>query len=406
MHMHALMTSAPRVAIVGGGIAGSLCGLILRSRGLQPTIFDRGTRRIGGRLAGGIEPDSGAHFLRASDSGSQFAAVLQMLAREGVVAPWNGRMGILGSRGGGFLPATVADGTMVTSMRKDGGAPEGPSDTGDFCGFISGRRSSATPLFVGTPDNAAICERIASLANIPVQRHAVTAAALSPNGGWHIKAGPDGSSQPDFDALVLASHDPSLAAATVATLAESAPEEAASRMNQLCVALRDARLHSQPVFSLSAQFETGSLEALPFDAATVPGSPEVQFVVRDASKPGRDTDGGLLSAVSTAAYARALLTEHADEPAAAVAAAAEGMAREVTRLLAPYGVRPPVRTTAKRWGAGLPGKTLGVDEECISLEPWRFAVCGDFLRVRSSPLEAAAESGLAAGERVATWFSE
>ena len=399
------MTTGPRVAIVGGGIAGSLCGLILRSRGLQPTIFDRGTRRIGGRLAGGVEPDSGAHFLRASDSGSQFAAVLQMLAREGAVAPWSGRMGILGSRGGGFLPATVADGTMVTSMRKDGAAPEAPSDTGDFCGFISGRRSSATPLFVGTPDNAAICERIASLADIPVQRHAVTAAALSPEGGWNIKAGPDGGSEPDFDALVLASHDPSLAAATVAALAESAPEEAASRMNQLCAALRDVRQHSQPVFSLSAHFEMGSLDALPFDAATVPGSPEVQFVVRDASKPGRDADGGLLSAVSTAAYARALLTEHADEPAAAAAAASEGMTREVARLLAPYGVRPPVRATAKRWGAGLPGKTLGIDEECVSLEPWRLAVCGDFLRMRSSPLEAAAESGLAAGERVASWFS-
>ena len=141
------MKGKPRVAIVGGGVAGSLCGLILRSRGLQPTIFDRGTRRIGGRLAGGVEPDSGAHFLRASDSGSQFAAVLQMLAREGIVAPWDGRMGILGSRGGGFLPATVADGTMVTSMRKDGAAPEGgPSDTGDFCGLNSALRKLAESL--------------------------------------------------------------------------------------------------------------------------------------------------------------------------------------------------------------------------------------------------------------------
>ena len=52
-----------------------------RSRGLAPTIFDKGSRVLGGRLAGGREADSGAHFLRASDSTSQFGNVLQTLAR-------------------------------------------------------------------------------------------------------------------------------------------------------------------------------------------------------------------------------------------------------------------------------------------------------------------------------------
>ena len=33
-------------------------------------------------------------------------------------------------------------------------------------------------------------------------------------------------------------------------------------------------------------------------------------------------------------------------------------------------------------------------------------MCGDFLRPRPSPLEAAAESGLEAGERVAGWLRE
>lgn len=82
------------------------------------------------------------------------------------------------------------------------------------------------------------------------------------------------------------------------------------------------------------------------------------------------------------------------------------MASELARLLAPYGVPPPVHVAAKRWGAGLAGKTLGLDEACVSLEPWRLAVCGDFLHARPSPLEAAAESGLAAGERVASWWRE
>ena len=42
----------------------------------------------------------------------------------------------------------------------------------------------------------------------------------------------------------------------------------------------------------------------------------------------------------------------------------------------------------------------------LSIYLSRLAVCGDFLRPRPSPLEAAAESGLEAGERVAGWLRE
>ena len=46
--------STPSVAIVGGGLAGSLCALILRNRGARPVVFDAG-RRVGGRLGGGVQ---------------------------------------------------------------------------------------------------------------------------------------------------------------------------------------------------------------------------------------------------------------------------------------------------------------------------------------------------------------
>ena len=146
-----------RVAVIGGGIAGSLCGLVLRSRGFAPTIIDKGTRALGGRLGGGKEPDSGAVFLRASDPGSQWAGVLAMLAREGLVAPWEGRFGLLGSRGGGFLPLEVARNTAVTAMGKEEEAAPA-SDGGDFCGFVSGCTPGASPMYVGVPTNAAVCD--------------------------------------------------------------------------------------------------------------------------------------------------------------------------------------------------------------------------------------------------------
>ena len=58
-------------------------------------------------------------YLRASDPGSQWAGVLEMLAREGLVTPWEGRFGLLGSRGGGFLPLEVARSTQVAHCSLD-----------------------------------------------------------------------------------------------------------------------------------------------------------------------------------------------------------------------------------------------------------------------------------------------
>lgn len=106
------MQSTPRVAIVGGGLAGSLCALVVRNRGMIPIIFDAGRRCLGGRLAGGLNPDSGAQFLRGSEP-SQFTQVLDALARENLIAPWNGRFGVLGSRGGGFLPVEALQRSAV-----------------------------------------------------------------------------------------------------------------------------------------------------------------------------------------------------------------------------------------------------------------------------------------------------
>ena len=53
------MVSPPRVAIVGGGLAGSLCALVLRMRGARPIVIDSGKRAAGGRVLGGRGPDSG-----------------------------------------------------------------------------------------------------------------------------------------------------------------------------------------------------------------------------------------------------------------------------------------------------------------------------------------------------------
>ena len=103
------------------------------------------------------------------------------------------------------------------------------------------------------------------------------------------------------------------------------------------------------------------------------------------------------------------------------------MRRELGRLLAPFNINadeaqgaavlPPTIAAAstRRWGAGFTDGDLRSwsrqDEQCISLEPWRVAICGDYISVgdeatgmHACAVEAAALSGLEAGERVGSWL--
>ena len=119
----------PRIAVVGGGLAGSLCSLVLRMRGARPVVIDAGCGSLG---HGGALPDSGTQFLRAVDP--RLRSMLAMLEREGLVAPWVGRFGVLGSSGGGFLPAVVVAATKL-------GAATAPSADGGFAAYTDGMRS-------------------------------------------------------------------------------------------------------------------------------------------------------------------------------------------------------------------------------------------------------------------------
>mmetsp|Transcript_23598 Transcript_23598/g.53231 ORF Transcript_23598/g.53231 Transcript_23598/m.53231 type:complete len:210 (+) Transcript_23598:867-1496(+) len=205
----------------------------------------------------------------------------------------------------------------------------------------------------------------------------------------------------------------------------------------------------------------------PLDAATIPGSSTIQFVARDASKPGRPAtrplpaeaappaaapatgrgdgsqpaeEGELWTAVSTSALAAQVLAATTDRPTAE-AAAAKIMAKELACLLANAATMAreaatdpaagggggqsvqrepvvPLALRAKRWGAAFLGGGLGLKEDSVVLGPWRLAIAGEFVaqggpppdakcgdwRGYPSPAEAAALSGLDAGERTAVLF--
>mmetsp|Transcript_17404 Transcript_17404/g.20070 ORF Transcript_17404/g.20070 Transcript_17404/m.20070 type:complete len:370 (-) Transcript_17404:1021-2130(-) len=366
-----------------------------------------------------------------------------LLEGEGLVRKWEGRFGLLGSRGGGFLPSSVVGGLSPNAMGSNSEASAPPAvqpleggDSGDFCGFVSNHES---PTFVGYPNNAALCPRICELASIETVSDArFLQAEMVAGGGWRLDVDVDdgGNSTNSnllqnvvFDALILTTHDPVLAANTIECIARNEAEadtgdnsssnsDIEERLHQLAHGLRS--LQQTPrhaVFTWSGRFPSLNM---PFDAASVPGSHLVQFLARESSKPGyvRDnsSDGNdntdVWSAISTTALATDLLQRHGSNTQRTCDEAFNLISREVVPLLTAAStttnaIPSPEEASAVCWRSAFPSRTLGLKEDSIILHPWRLAIGGDFIRAldtHSSPFEAAAMSGLEAGERIAALF--
>ena len=81
----------PRVAIIGGGVAGVVCARHLQSTGLIPTIFEK-SRGLGGRLATrrtdeNLNFDHGAQYFTMRDP--KFSAFLAQHGAENAVQKWS-----------------------------------------------------------------------------------------------------------------------------------------------------------------------------------------------------------------------------------------------------------------------------------------------------------------------------
>ncbi|PSC73118.1 FAD NAD(P)-binding oxidoreductase family isoform 1 [Micractinium conductrix] len=447
---------SPRVAVIGGGIAGMSAARALVGSGVHATVLDLG-ERVGGRVAdrtqaldGGrlLSFDRGAQFLTVSSP--DFKAQLAEWQAAGVAQEWRARHGML-TAGGTFVPAAAAAGTSGAG----------------FCGSLSGQ-----PLYVGVPTNQALVQHMAdSLAaqaaaqqqeqqqadpQADPQQQAPAFELLSgcavqsaervgggcgcgPGGArWRLRgsrrgraaaADPAAAGQQEdlgsYDAVVLADGMPLLpgSAGHVAGL-----EAVSTSLAQLARSVQ--AVAPEPCFALMLSFDA-PLEGLPFDAAVAQGigsssgpgsggggagaaSPAFQWVACDSSKPGRPAGAGAPQcwvALTTPDRAARLLQAHpltrADgrfnpqtrEYRQAVAAELLADFEALMRPFLPGGTLPrPAYTHAQRWGRAFVTEPLGA--EFLFLPAQRLALCGDV--ATGSGVEAAWRGGRAAGAAVAS----
>ena len=384
---------------------------------------------------------------------------------------------MLGSQGGGFLPAEIvtsgrsssgsSSGSGIVGLAPanpesshEGGESPSPTDSGDFCQFV---QSSHFPTYIGSPSMKDLCPGIATMADLSTMGGTeVVGASMAAEGGWLLEL--KQTQQPPlkgahqinhktyhqhFDAMVLATHNPSLASTIVQGIVnaelhagkyesvedaiqqqqQQSPGETSplpllvlQRLSTLSKHLQQVREEGRrPLYSIQLTYPPGFSQSIPFDAVSVPGSRRLQFLVNEGSKlegPAQvgngsgDGDGDVWTGISTSQLASSVLDDptidSAEEKRNHIQ---EILTGEVALLLSPYfgddasKIPLPTSVQVKQWGAAICGKGLELEEDSITLSGWRLGICGDFLRRSSAyptPWEAAALSGLEAGERMSS----
>lgn len=221
----------PNVAVVGAGLAGLCCARQLRAAGLAVRVFDKG-RGVGGRIAT-RRTDFGAVF----DHGAQYFTVreeplhrhVENWVTAGVVAPWQGRIGLLNS--GQWTPP-----------------------------------DTSTKCFVGVPTMTALPKYLAQ--DLDVVLHTRVATVASDGDSWRL----------------LSEIDDDLGRFDVVILTAPAPQTARLIGDDSRFAQTMRTVKIAPCWAVMIAFDIKL--PLPFDAAFVEES-VLSWIARNSSKPGR-----------------------------------------------------------------------------------------------------------------------
>ena len=329
---------APRIAVIGAGVAGLSCGRTLGDHGLSVEVFDKG-RGPGGRASTrrsreGYAFDHGAQYFTVRDE--VLRRHLEAWQQQGVAAEWTPRVG-----------GVDADEVDLDS-------------------------SNTTKRYVGVPGNDAICDHLATDLE-PRYETEVVELVGDDDGGWRLRFDGSEESAP-FDAVVITAPAPQAAA----LLKSEAPELAAEV----------ASVEFRPTWALMVAFDAPlSIDA---DALFINDGP-LGWIARDTSKPGRrGVDNWVAHA--TPQWSE----EHLDHSAAEVR---QLMMDALSSIAGRFGASLPepefVRAHRWRFARAAPPLERGV---LAAPEGAGLYVCGDWLA--GSRIEGAFMSGIATAGRI------
>eukprot|EP00658_Telonema_sp_P-2_P080742 TRINITY_DN8101_c0_g1_i2.p1 TRINITY_DN8101_c0_g1~~TRINITY_DN8101_c0_g1_i2.p1 ORF type:complete len:402 (+),score=70.90 TRINITY_DN8101_c0_g1_i2:148-1353(+) len=396
---------------------------MLRRSGLQPTLFDKGTR-LGGRTSAFLPQhngetlrfEHGTKFALCTDE--RFARLASSPVLQGILREWDDRLVVLGARAGSIISRDDLRSTGMFRRKHDGkGGDDGHNAESDapmnFCGFLEGGSEEHT-LWTGADGFGAVCEQMVSRAGVEVHQRTSLRTASWHGGQWTLSFSGDSVLSPadGFDTLVLANHDPGFAADVITSEVDTSadPElthpEVRRVVDDFCSGLRGLRKTSR--YALMLAFDR-PLDEVGWDGAAVHGSGVLQFMARGMTTP---TGVECWTAGSTAEFggyidqlARAggMSPEEALEKATPLLldAALESLGR---REGARVRVVDPCFVQTRRWGNAFFDKTLdlGKHNQAVTFQQLGLAVCGDYLSDAQN-VQAAALSGMCAADRVLQW---
>ncbi|PWZ56967.1 Renalase [Zea mays] len=342
--------AAANVAVIGGGISGSVCASLLAARGVAVTLFDSG-RGAGGRMAQRREVMEDGSELRFDHGAPYFTVTNGEVAR--VVGGWEAR-GIVAEWKASFACFDLATGKF-TDFEKEGTAKK----------------------YVGVPAMNSICKSLC-LEDGVVAKFGVTVGKmdwLQDRSSWSL-ASLDGKDLGYFDYVVAT--DKNIASPAFSGLTGRPPPLDLSSFPRLPTALQDIPV--RPCFALMVAFSE-PLATVPVHGFSFNNSNSLSWAFCNSSKPGRacvppNRQSWVLH--STTEYASKVINNIGPrKPSAeALAKVAEELFREfqATGLSIPR----PIFMKAHRWGAAFPAIAISGDDKCVWDKSTNLAICGDF----------------------------
>ena len=229
------MSSPPKIAIIGAGIAGLSCARELQQAGINVQLFEKSkgpSGRMSTRRGPDWQCDHGAQYFTAQHQ--DFKTEISRWQAAGVAQPWEPRLKVFEEQ-------------------------------------ARNRKTSQVTRYVGTPTMTAPAQYLAQGLNIHWQTSIQQLERRQD--GWHLRQGESNWIADTFDSVLMAIPAPQIRP----LLRETAPH----------LATMASKARMQACWAVMLRYSTP--QHLSFDAAFVNQGP-LRWVARDNSKPGRESN--------------------------------------------------------------------------------------------------------------------